>query len=130
MTIPSAPTSVDSPSPVRLCGRSRRPLRGVARARGGMAVAVGMAVVVAASPAGIPAASAAPARAASGPRLVLEVGSRASVGQPVRVTLSVRGALEVGGFETALLFDPRAAHVTGVRQEELDLGQAGRAVQA
>jgi CSLREA domain-containing protein len=63
------------------------------------------------------------------PSIRLDAPGRAQVGYPIEISLTVRGADEVGGYETNLLFDKKAAEFASVIQENKDLGDLGRDVE-
>src|SRR5690242_18671565 len=64
----------------------------------------------------------------AGPSLEARAPTRAQVGQPLEITLSVRDANDVAGYESQLLFDTSAAEFDGLRQRNNDLKSLGRDV--
>jgi CSLREA domain-containing protein len=64
------------------------------------------------------------------PRLEISGPSAASVGQPVELTISVSGAGNLAGYETALLFDAHSARMSGLALKQSDLRRTGRSVLA
>ena len=52
--------------------------------------------------------------AAPGPSLELQAPSSVNVDEPIQITLAVRNAADVAGYETRLRFDPRAAEFDGL----------------
>lgn len=76
--------------------------------------------------AGVPSAVARIAAAA--PVLQVDAPSQVRVGEVIHITLSVRDAADVAGYETNLLFDPNVAEFAGLHQRDNDLRKLGRDV--
>ena len=76
------------------------------------------------------AGTAAAADSATSPRATVTVDAPASVaaGKPITVRIGVRGARDVGGYETSLLFDQSAAHFSGARHADNSVARTGRGV--
>ena len=74
----------------------------------------------------------APAGAASPQRatLVTAAPARVAVGEPFTVQLAVRGARDVAGYETSLLYPVRAAQYYGFRQTNDSIARTGRGIAA
>ena len=76
--------------------------------------------------------TAAAADSATSPRATVTVDAPASVaaGKPITVRIGVRGARDVGGYETSLLFDQSAAQFSGARHAGNSVARTGRGVQS
>lgn len=72
--------------------------------------------------------SAADRGAAPGPSLRIDALKHVEVGEPITVTLAVKDATDIGGYETNLLFDPKVAEFDGISQRKNDLRKFGRDV--
>lgn len=66
--------------------------------------------------------------AAVQPWLQIDGPQHVDVGQPIELTLTVKNATDIAGYETQVLFDTTAAHFTGLRQRKNDLKKLGRDV--
>ncbi len=66
--------------------------------------------------------------AASGPSLRVAAPKRVEVGQPITLTLQIRDAVDIAGYETNLMYDTSAAEFDGLGQRENDLRTFGRDV--
>lgn len=66
---------------------------------------------------------------AAGTSLRVDVPSRASVGEPFHVSLWLRGASSVAGYEAMILFDTDSATFRGVEHRNNELKRMGRDVQ-
>jgi hypothetical protein len=66
--------------------------------------------------------------AASTPSLHLTYPTRVAVGAPISITLTLRDASDVAGYETQVAFDPSVATFDGLRQRANDLPRNGRDV--
>jgi hypothetical protein len=62
------------------------------------------------------------------PFLRIDVPKQVAVGAPIELTLTVKHAHDIAGYETNLLFDTSAAHFSGLRQRQNDLKKLGRDV--
>ncbi len=60
------------------------------------------------------------------PALVLEVPRQVEMGQPIRITVTVQNAVDIGGYELTLLYDPAALTFSGLRQRNNDIRAMGR----
>lgn len=67
---------------------------------------------------------------AAGPELIVEAPSQVRVGEPIVVTMRIRNANDIAGYETRVLFDTSVAHLRGLVQRDNDLRKLGRDVQA
>ena len=67
-----------------------------------------------------------PALGAQGPSLRIDAPRSVKVGYPVKISLSVQGARDVGGYEADVLFDKGSAEFASVVQENAELGGGGR----
>src|SRR5215207_5182365 len=70
-----------------------------------------------------------PALGVQGPSLRMDANKQVKIGHPIEITLVVKDAADVAGYETNLLFDKKAAEFASVIQENKDLGKAGRDVE-
>jgi CSLREA domain-containing protein len=68
------------------------------------------------------------ADAAAGSSLRVVAPRRVDVGQPITLTLQIRDAVDIAGYETNLLYDTTAAEFSGLGQRENDLRKWGRDV--
>ena len=60
--------------------------------------------------------------------LVIDAPVSVAVGEPIMVTLTVKQARGLAGYEAVLRFDPTAAHFSGLQQRSNDLRKLGRDV--
>ena len=66
---------------------------------------------------------------AEGPVLEVSAPEQVEVGQPIELTLVVRNASGIGGYQSRLLFDTSKAHLSGVDHSANDLAAIGRYIQ-
>ncbi len=66
---------------------------------------------------------------AEGPILDVSAPAQVEVGQPIELTLVVRNASGIGGYQSRLLFDTSRAHLSGVDHSANELAAIGRFVQ-
>src|SRR5690349_4162207 len=69
-----------------------------------------------------------PLAAARGPSLQVAAPAQVAVGARIELTLTLRDAAGLGGYEAALRFDTAAAHFNGVEQHLDTLRRLGRDV--
>ena len=62
------------------------------------------------------------------PRFVIEAPAQVEVGERIEIQLIVDHAHDLAGYEAQLLFDPSAAHFSGLHQRDSDLKKFGRDV--
>lgn len=67
-------------------------------------------------------------RAAPASSLRIDAPAKVDVGHPIKITLVVKGAAVIGGYETNLLFDTEAAEFASLIQDKKDLSELGRDV--
>jgi CSLREA domain-containing protein len=60
--------------------------------------------------------------------LEIEAPNQVAVGDLIEVTLRVKHAVDIAGYETAVLFDTTAAEFAGLRQRQNDVKKIGRGV--
>lgn len=62
------------------------------------------------------------------PTLVIDAPVQVTMDEPITITLTIRQASDIAGYETALLFDASAAGFSGLEQRQNDLHSMGRDV--
>ncbi len=62
------------------------------------------------------------------PVLEMDAPRRVEVGEPIRITLTLKQAADIAGYEATLLFDPAVAEFAGLQQRKNDLKRLGRDV--
>lgn len=68
--------------------------------------------------------------AAPAPVLMLDAPARVSVGQVIEISISIKNATDIAGYEMNLQYDPAAAHLNDLKQRQNDVKKLGRDVQA
>lgn len=66
--------------------------------------------------------------AQGGPTLMIRAPKKVDVGEPIELKLNIKNAGDIAGYELNILFDPGAAHFSGVHQRNNDLKKLGRDV--
>jgi hypothetical protein len=66
---------------------------------------------------------------AATPQVVVKVPRQAVVGQPIEMTISMRSANGVAGYETTIGFDVNRIHLQGLEQRPKDIQRLGRDAQ-
>lgn len=66
---------------------------------------------------------------AEGPVFEISAPQQVEVGQPIELTLVVRNASGIGGYQSRLLFDTSRAHFSGVDHSANQIAAIGRYVQ-
>lgn len=66
---------------------------------------------------------------AEGPTLEISAPAEVEVGRPVEVTVVVRNASGIGGYQTRLLYNSAEAHLSGVDHSNNDIARLGRFTQ-
>jgi CSLREA domain-containing protein len=69
-----------------------------------------------------------PLQQGASPSLVIQAPTRVEVGDRIEIQLIVDHARDLAGYEAQLLFDPTAAHFSGLHQRDSDLRKFGRDV--
>lgn len=69
-----------------------------------------------------------PLQAQGGPTLNIRAPKQVEVGQPIKITLRLRRASNIAGYEINVRYDSNAAHLSGVRQRNNGLKKLGREV--
>src|SRR5215216_6126870 len=62
------------------------------------------------------------------PTLVLDAPTQVELGDRIEIQLIIDHAQDIAGYEAQLLFDPSAAHFSGLHQRDSDLKKFGRDV--
>lgn len=85
-----------------------------------MLIAVAVGIMMAAAPEQL--------NAQGGPTLLIRAPKKVDVGEPIELQLEVHNAGDIAGYELNVLFDPGAAHFSGLHQRNNDLKKLGRDV--